>query len=48
MKILFPRVVALTLAVSLSGCAIVSPRLEPEVPVAGSWNESAPADAVGG
>jgi len=47
MKILFPRVVALTLAVSLSGCAIVSPRLEPEVPVAGSWNESAPADAVG-
>jgi len=47
MKILFPRVIALTLAVSLSGCAIVSPRLEPEVPVAGSWNESAPADAVG-
>jgi len=45
MKIFFPRVMALTLAVSLSGCAIVSPRLEPEVSVAGSWNESAPADA---
>ena len=45
MKRLFPRVMALTLVVSLSGCAIVSPRLEPEVSVAGSWNESAPADA---
>jgi outer membrane protein, multidrug efflux system len=46
MKISFRSVMAMTLVVSLSGCAIVSPRLEPDVPVAGAWNESAPADAA--
>ncbi|HEX2441176.1 MAG TPA: efflux transporter outer membrane subunit [Methylomirabilota bacterium] len=46
MKTLFRRVMAVALVASLSGCAIVSPQLKPEVPVAGGWNESAPADAA--
>ncbi len=45
MKALFRRVVAVALVASLSGCAIVSPQLKPDVPVAGGWNESSPADA---
>jgi len=45
MKNLFRRSMALALVCSLSGCAIVSPRLEPEVPVAGTWNEATPTDA---
>ena len=44
MKALFRRVMAVALVVSLSGCAIVSPQLKPDVPLAGGWNESAPAD----
>lgn len=40
------RSIALVLACSLSGCAIVSPRLTPDVPVAGTWNEATPADAA--
>jgi NodT family efflux transporter outer membrane factor (OMF) lipoprotein len=46
MKTLFRRVTAVALVTSLSGCAIVSPQIEPQVPVAGAWNESAPADAA--
>jgi len=46
MKTIFRRVMGVALVASLSGCAIVSPQIEPQVPVAGSWNESAPADAA--
>jgi outer membrane protein, multidrug efflux system len=46
MKSLCRRVTAVALVASLSGCAIVSPQLEPQVPMAGSWNESSPADAA--
>ena len=45
MKNVFRRSMALALVFSLSGCAIVSPRLQPEVPVAGTWNEATPTDA---
>jgi outer membrane protein, multidrug efflux system len=45
MRDAFRRGVALTLAVCLSGCAIVSPQLKPDVRVAGAWNESAPPNA---
>ncbi len=40
------RSIALALASSLSGCAIVSPHLTPDVRVAGAWNEATPADAA--
>jgi NodT family efflux transporter outer membrane factor (OMF) lipoprotein len=40
------RSVALVVACSLSGCAMTSPQLRPEVPVAGTWNETTPADAA--
>jgi NodT family efflux transporter outer membrane factor (OMF) lipoprotein len=46
MKNVFRRSVALTLVVCLSGCAMVSPQLKPDVPVAGAWNETGPADAA--
>ena len=42
----FRRCVALTLVVCLSGCAMTSPMLKPDVPVAGAWNEQAPAGAA--
>src|SRR5262245_169869 len=42
----FRRSVALVLVVCLSGCAMVSPQLKPDVPVAGVWNEPGPADAA--
>jgi len=42
----FRRGVALTLVVCLSGCAMTSPMLKPDVPVAGAWNEAAPSDAA--
>ena len=42
----FQRSMAVVLAVSLTGCAIVSPQLKPEVPVAGMWNEASPASAA--
>ena len=40
------RSIALVVACSLSGCALVSPQLTPDVPVAGTWNEETPADAA--
>ena len=40
------RSMAIALALSLTGCAIVSPQLKPDVPVAGTWNEAAPANAA--
>ncbi len=40
------RSLALVVACALSGCAIVSPQLKPDVPVAGTWNEPSPADAA--
>ena len=40
------RSMAIALALSLTGCAIVSPRLKPDVPVAGTWNEAAPPNAA--
>jgi outer membrane protein, multidrug efflux system len=46
MNDLFRRVMAIALACSLSGCAIVSPQLKPDVPIAGTWNEAAPASAT--
>jgi outer membrane protein, multidrug efflux system len=46
MKNVFQRSMAVVLAVSLTGCAIVSPRLKPDVPVAGTWNEASPASAA--
>ena len=46
MKTLLRRSMALVLVSSLSGCAIVSPQLKPDVPVAGAWNEAPPADAA--
>jgi NodT family efflux transporter outer membrane factor (OMF) lipoprotein len=46
MNTLFRRVTAVALVGSLSGCAIVSPQLKPDVPVAGAWNEAASADAA--
>lgn len=46
MKSVFQRSMAVVLAVSLTGCAIVSPQLKPDVPVAGAWNEASPASAA--
>jgi len=46
MKNVFRRSMAIALVFCLSGCAIVSSRLTPEVPVAGAWNEATPADAA--
>jgi len=46
MKTWVRRSMALVVACSLSGCAIVSPQLKPEVEVAGTWNERTPADAA--
>ena len=40
------RSMAIALALSLTGCAITSPRLKPDVPVAGTWNEAGPAGAA--
>jgi len=47
MNRLFQQVMAIALVCTVSGCAIVSPQLKPDVPVAGGWNESAPANAPG-
>jgi NodT family efflux transporter outer membrane factor (OMF) lipoprotein len=41
------RTVAIALACCLSGCAIMSPELHPDVPVAGTWSEVVPANAPG-
>ena len=46
MNIWVRRSLALVVACSLSGCAMVSPQLKPDVSVAGAWNEPAPADAA--
>ena len=46
MNIWVRRSLALVVAFSLSGCAIVSPQLKPDVSVAGTYNEPAPADAA--
>src|SRR5437879_9104976 len=46
MNTMLKRSMAVVLALSLTGCAIVSPKLKPEVPVAGTWNEAAPANAA--
>jgi multidrug efflux system outer membrane protein len=46
MKTVLRRSIAVVLALSLTGCAIVSPQLKPDVPVAGTWNEGAPANAA--
>jgi multidrug efflux system outer membrane protein len=48
MKNVFRTSVAVALVCCLSGCAIVSPQLKPDVPVAGTWNEATPADAAAG
>ena len=42
----FRSLIAVTLVCSLTGCAIVSPELAPDVPVAGAWNAAAPADGA--
>jgi outer membrane protein, multidrug efflux system len=46
MNIWVRRSMALLVACSLSGCAIVSPQLAPQVEVAGAWNEAAGTDAA--
>jgi outer membrane protein, multidrug efflux system len=46
MKNVCRRSLAVALVCSLSGCAIVSPQLKPDVPVAGTWNEAPAADAA--
>jgi multidrug efflux system outer membrane protein len=46
MRNVLRRSMAIALALSLSGCAIVSPQLKPDVPVAGTWNEATPANAA--
>jgi hypothetical protein len=40
------RCVAMALVVCVSGCAMVSPQLKPDVRVAGTWNEAGPANAA--
>ena len=47
MNTLFRRSMALVLVCSLSGCAMVSPELKPDVPVAGTWNEAVPSNGAG-
>src|ERR1700675_151115 len=47
MNTLFRRSMALALVCALSGCAMVSPELKPDVPVAGTWNEAVPANGAG-
>ena len=47
MNTLFRRSMALVLVCALSGCAMVSPELKPDVPVAGMWNEAVPATGAG-
>ncbi len=46
MNTVLKRSMAVVLALSLTGCAIVSPTLKPDVPVASTWNEAAPANAA--
>jgi outer membrane protein, multidrug efflux system len=46
MKTWVRRSMALVVVCSLSGCAIVSPQLTPQVEVAGTWNEAAGPDAA--
>src|SRR5215467_9505619 len=46
MKNVFQRSMAVVVALSLTGCAILSPQLKPAVPLAGTWNEVAPANAA--
>jgi NodT family efflux transporter outer membrane factor (OMF) lipoprotein len=46
MKTCVRRSVALLVVCSLSGCAIVSPQLKPQVEVGGAWNETASTDAA--
>jgi len=46
MNIWVRRSLALVVACSLSGCAIVSPQLTPQVEVAGTWNEATGTDAA--
>ena len=43
----FRRSMALALVCALSGCAMVSPELKPDVPVAGTWNEAVPPNGAG-
>lgn len=40
------RFMAASLALGLTGCALTSPRLKPDVPLAGAWNEAPPASAA--
>src|SRR5215831_13586241 len=47
MRTLFERTLSIALVGCLAGCATVSPELKPTVPIAGTWNEAAPTDAVG-
>lgn len=46
MKNVFRGSIAMALTLCLTGCAIMSPRLKPAVPIAGTWNEAAPANAA--
>jgi len=46
MNIWVRRSLALVVACALSGCAIVSPQLTPQVEVAGTWNEATGTDAA--
>jgi NodT family efflux transporter outer membrane factor (OMF) lipoprotein len=39
------RSMAILVALSFTGCALTSPRIAPEVPVAGAWNEATPPGA---
>ena len=47
MKKSFRNSMAVALALCLTGCAITSPQLKPQLPVAGTYNEAAPAGAAG-
>jgi outer membrane protein, multidrug efflux system len=46
MNDVFRKSMVIALVCSLSGCAIVSPRIEPNVPVGAAWNETTPPDAA--
>jgi len=46
MKNVFRRSTAIALVCCLSGCAITSPELKPDVPVPGAWNEAAGTDTA--
>jgi len=46
MKNMFRRSLAIALVCCLSGCALTSPMLEPDVPVPAAWNEAAGTDTA--